>query len=95
MRQWWPSQWGTTATSIEISKAYEGKQSHFSNELCQIQNKQKKSISSTTGVFNKDNPLVVHVTRNNLNTKIMKQNQDSSKKANIFIFLFIYIKVIK
>lgn len=39
-----------------------------------------KSTTSTTGIFNKDNTHVAHMKRNNLNTKIMKQNQDTSKK---------------
>lgn len=44
------------------------------------QTKTTKPIPSTTSIFNKDNPHVVHMKRNNLNIKIMKQNQDTSKR---------------
>lgn len=50
----------------------------FSN-YARFRKKPKKSLSSTTGIFNKDIPHAVSMKRDNLNTKIMKQNQDTSK----------------
>lgn len=57
---------------------HKGEQSQFL-KLCQIQKKTKKSISSTTGIFNKDIPHAAPMKRNNLNTKIMEQNKETSK----------------